>query len=422
MIGTDDLETASAPHRETFLTHLDDAFRRYGYPEGLPERLRAAVRATPRHRFVHRFRANSDGPLHDLDADPISLLPVVYHGQPLTHVAADGTPLPSTNSEAAYVLWLVERLGVEPTQQILEIGSGSGWLLAVMAHLAGPEGAVTGIEIIPSLADQSRADLAELGRGNARVLTADATCEPISGAPFDRVIITAATWSLPAAFFDLVAEGGKLLVPLRLPRDEGCEVTLLRRESCGFRAEWSFPGFFVPLVGASQSAEIARVRIDEWTVQAGIDAEPSLSYPFWFASLAPSLPGTASPAFRRHLAMTEPGFTIFEPAAARPAAAKWLSDFGLLDGKAGSAAIMRAGRLIGYGAPTATRQLLESYRRWCDLGMPGPTAYKLQVIPTEATVSNETAALTEVRGDSTFIRSIDAHAGAWCNLLERTSS
>ena len=172
--GSGNLDRVAAPHREAFLRHLDEAFRRYGYAEGLPERLRAAVRATPRHRFVHRFRAGADGPLQDFDADPVGLLPLVYRGQPLTPVDGAGAPLPSTNSEAAYMLWLVARLGVEPGQRVLEIGCGSGWLLAVMAHLAGPGGRTTGVEIIPDLADQARADLAGLGCADAAVLTGDA--------------------------------------------------------------------------------------------------------------------------------------------------------------------------------------------------------------------------------------------------------
>ena len=71
-----------APHMTRFLDMLDAAFRRYGLPDGLPPQFRNAVVATPRHRFVHRFRVSrfrvsgdplrdsfhaSDGPLRDND-------------------------------------------------------------------------------------------------------------------------------------------------------------------------------------------------------------------------------------------------------------------------------------------------------------------------------------------------------------------
>ncbi|MEE7462102.1 hypothetical protein MFUR16E_12765 [Methylobacterium fujisawaense] len=421
MTESDDLEAAALPHRETFVQHLDEAFRRYGYVDGLPPSVRAAVETVPRHRFVHRFRTGPDGPLHDFDADAVDLLPLVYRGHPLTHVAADGSALPSTNSEASYVLWLVARLGIEPGHTVLEIGSGSGWLLAVMAHLVGPNGSATGVEILSDLANQARGDLTASGCGNAQILTADATTDPIPGGPFDRVIVTAATWSLPQAFFDLVAEGGKVLVPLRLPRDEGCDVTLLRREGHGFEAEWSSPGFFVPLVGANQSAEISRIRIDDWTAQFGVAAEPSLSYPLWFGSLAPYQPGPALQAYRRYLALTEPGFTVFEPFGIGPSTPKWVSEFGVLDTGRRSAVILRAGRLDGYGAPDATIRLLEAYRRWCDLGMPGPGAYSLHITASEYAVDGIETALTEVRGKNRMARSLGNHAGSWKDLLTRAS-
>src|ERR1700733_944702 len=157
-----EIETAAAPHISAFLERLDDAFRRFGVATGMPPRVQEAVEATPRHLFVHRFREEKDGPLLDFDVDPIGLLPLIYRGQPLIHVDASGAPLSSTNSESAYVLWLVHRLGIQPDERVLEIGSGSGWLLATMAHLVGSEGEAIGIEVIPDLAEQSRFDLAAL--------------------------------------------------------------------------------------------------------------------------------------------------------------------------------------------------------------------------------------------------------------------
>ncbi len=76
---------------------------------------------------------------------------------------------------------------------MLEIGSGSGWLAAVMARLVGPKGQVTGIELIPDLATQSRANLATLGIGNVEVITGDGTRGHAAGAPCNTSVITAAT-------------------------------------------------------------------------------------------------------------------------------------------------------------------------------------------------------------------------------------
>jgi protein-L-isoaspartate O-methyltransferase len=170
-----------APHMARFLNMLDAAFRRYGVPDGLPERFRNAVAATPRHMFVHRFRM-SGGPVRDRideaasrdnDADPIREVADIYSDAVMIHVDAAGERLPSTNSQPSYVLWLLDQLDLRPGQRVLEIGSGSGWLAAAMAQLVGKGGHVTGMEIIPELAAQSQADLERLGIDNVSVLAAD---------------------------------------------------------------------------------------------------------------------------------------------------------------------------------------------------------------------------------------------------------
>ena len=55
----------------------------------------------------------------------------------LRHVGPVGEPLPSSNSQPSYILWLLHLLDVSPGQRVLEIGSGSGWLAAIMARRSG---------------------------------------------------------------------------------------------------------------------------------------------------------------------------------------------------------------------------------------------------------------------------------------------
>jgi protein-L-isoaspartate O-methyltransferase len=161
-----------APHTARFLAMLDATFRGYGVPDGLPERLRTAVAATPRHLFVHRFRIG-DGPLRDNDVDPAQHLADIYSDAVMRHVDAAGDPLPSSNSQPSYVLFLLHLLGLRDGQAVLEIGSGSGWLAAIMAQLVGPQGRVTGVELISELAAQSRADLDALGLRNVEIIAGD---------------------------------------------------------------------------------------------------------------------------------------------------------------------------------------------------------------------------------------------------------
>jgi protein-L-isoaspartate(D-aspartate) O-methyltransferase len=240
----------AAPHIERFVKMLDAVFQGFGVA-CLPERLRAAVLAVPRHGFVHRFRAG-DGQLRDFCAAPEHCLHLVYSDRVLAHVDARGRILPSTNSQPSFVLWLVHLLDVQPGQKILEIGSGSGWLTGIMAYLAGPAGHVTGIEIIETLAAQSRADLAACGLGNVTILAQDGALGCAAAAPFDRVIITAGVWDLPKILFEQMAPEGLLLVPVELAGSSACQVTLLRHEGDHFVELQGMRGWFVPLTGPSQ--------------------------------------------------------------------------------------------------------------------------------------------------------------------------
>ena len=92
-----------------FVGMLDAGFRRAGVQGGLPPAMRDAVLATPRHRFVHRFRVG-DGPLRDADADPANTLALIYSDAVMRHVDAAGEALPSSNSQPSYVLYLLHLL------------------------------------------------------------------------------------------------------------------------------------------------------------------------------------------------------------------------------------------------------------------------------------------------------------------------
>jgi Protein-L-isoaspartate(D-aspartate) O-methyltransferase (PCMT) len=196
-------------------------------PGGLPERLRSAVAATPRDRFVHRFRLSgghrdridrfrlpcgpvrdlfNEGSLPDNDADPVGALADIYSDAVMIHVDAAGERLPSRTPSPAMCsgYWIYSTCGLGNTcSRSAPDPAGS----RQMARLVGEGGHVTGIEIIPELAAQSQADLAGLGIDSVSVHAADGAQGHAAGAPFDRVMITAACWDMPAVLFDQVGRG-----------------------------------------------------------------------------------------------------------------------------------------------------------------------------------------------------------------------
>ena len=414
-----------APHLDRFLAMLDTAFRCYGSPDGLPDRFREAVRATPRHLFVHRFRIGGgplraradEGALRDNDADPAAELADIYSDAVMTHVDEAGDKLPSTNSQPSYVLWLLHMLDLRPGQRVLEIGSGSGWLAAVMARLVGEGGRVTGIEIIPELAAQSRADLAGLGLGNVSVLASDGADSHKAGAPFDQVMITAACWALPGVLFDQMAPGGRVLVPVEL-RGGCCQVTALRREADGFVAKQAVPGWFVPLLGPGQDRPRLPFPLTALPFWDGIGGAPSHRAALPLAT-GPDGVGGAVAAFRAFLGRVALGFAVFgegEPPEQRP----WLpaEPFGVVDEADRSVAVWAGGELRGYGGPAAVRSLARAYATWTACGLPGMAGLGLRIVQAGAAPSGDVSTWREERGETTLLWHEQPGARHWMSLAD----
>jgi len=159
-------------------------------------------------------------------------------------------PLPigfeQTISAPHMVAIMTEKLEVEPDSNILEVGAGSGYQAAILAELAG-EGKVTSIERVSELAAHAGRVLADLGYDNAEVVAGDGTLGFPGGAPYDRIIVTAAAPRIPAALVEQLADGGILLAPVggRMMQD----LKLLNKAK-GKIIEESHGGcVFVPLIG-----------------------------------------------------------------------------------------------------------------------------------------------------------------------------
>lgn len=155
-------------------------------------RVLAALAAVPRAPFVPRTRRR------DVDRD-----------QPLA--IGDG----QTTSQPSLVATMLEALELDGHERVLEIGAGTGFEAALLAHLAAE---VHTVERIPRLAEIARRNLADLGIGNVEVVVGDGTRGLPERAPFDAVIVAAASDALPAALTAQVTPGGRVVAPLG-PRD-----------------------------------------------------------------------------------------------------------------------------------------------------------------------------------------------------------
>jgi protein-L-isoaspartate(D-aspartate) O-methyltransferase len=111
---------------------------------------------------------------------------------------------------------MLEQLDVQPGHRVLEIGTATGINAALLAELVGPTGTVLTLEIDNDLAAAARAGLAATGYPQVEVICADGADGYPAGAPSHRIIITAGAWDLTSAWWQQLAVGGRIVVPLRL--------------------------------------------------------------------------------------------------------------------------------------------------------------------------------------------------------------
>src|SRR5207302_7126593 len=116
-----------------------------------------------------------------------------------------------TSSQPFIVAYMTEQLRLQPTDRVLEIGTGSGYHAAVLAELAKD---VYTIEIIEPLAKVASARLARLGYNNAHVKVGDGYQGWAEVAPFDAIIVTCAPDKVPPPLTQQLKEGGRMVVPV----------------------------------------------------------------------------------------------------------------------------------------------------------------------------------------------------------------
>src|SRR5574337_1170160 len=132
-------------------------------------------------------------------------------------------------------------------EKVLEIGTGSGYQTAVLAELARR---VCSVERIPSLAARARATLEGLGYTNVWVRTADGTFGWSDEAPFDRILVSAASPSVPAPLFEQLAEGGRMVLPVGDAVSQ--TLTVVERVDGKMRTTTDAGCVFVKLIGRSE--------------------------------------------------------------------------------------------------------------------------------------------------------------------------
>lgn len=156
-------------------------------------------------------------------------------------------PLPigygQTNSQPYTVRKMLEWLDPKEGDTVLDVGSGSGWTTALLAHLVGKDGKVIAVERVPELVEFGRNNCEKLNIKNVTFREAGKVFGWPKQAPFKRILVSAGADNLPQDLLDQLAPGGKLVIPVK------GSILEISKDKASNTSTKEHPGFtFVPLL------------------------------------------------------------------------------------------------------------------------------------------------------------------------------
>ena len=204
------------------------------------ERLRRQLIETIREKGIDNLEI-----LRAFDAVPRHL----FLPASVEHRAYEDAPVPigygQTASQPSLQALYLQTLAIQPTDRVLEIGTGSGYQTALLAQLAEH---VYSVERVRELSARARTALDRQRVSNVALLVGDGTVGWSRYSPYDAVLVAAAAPSVPPALIEQLAPGGRILIPLG-GREEQI-LTLVRRAPDGTISQEAISRCtFVPLLG-----------------------------------------------------------------------------------------------------------------------------------------------------------------------------
>ena len=219
-------ENDYARQRENMINEIEAdvrATKRYLKKEVLDSRVMDAMNSVPRHLLV-----------------PDKLRPYAYLNKPLP------IGYGQTISQPYIVAIMTDLINPRPEHKILEIGTGSGYQAAILSKLVQQ---VYTIEIIEELGERAKVDLHKLGYNNIQVRIGDGYYGWEKYAPFDGIVVTAATSHIPPPLIQQLNPGGRMIIPVGSRFLTQQLLMITKSDKGNITTQQILPVRFVPLTG-----------------------------------------------------------------------------------------------------------------------------------------------------------------------------
>jgi protein-L-isoaspartate(D-aspartate) O-methyltransferase len=165
----------------------------------------AAFAAVPRHVFVPHVSVEE-----------------AYRNRWIATKSLPDGEVVSSSSQPEIMAVMLEQLDVRAGQRVLEIGAGTGYNAALLAHLVGAAGRVTTMDIDGDIVAAARTHLDAAGVTGVRVVCADGWAGDAEDGPYDRIVLTVGSHDISPTWRAQLAPGGRMLLPLSLPAVQAC--------------------------------------------------------------------------------------------------------------------------------------------------------------------------------------------------------
>jgi len=362
-----------------YAQNLVDTLKKKG--DLMDSALEEAFLAVPRHLFL------PDVPLDKVYADEA----IATKREP------DGTVL-SSSSQPSMMALMLRQLRLRPGDNVLEIGTGTGYNAAIMQYLVGDTGSVTTVELDKELANEARVHLQHARIGNnVTVVDADGAMGYAPRASYDRIIATAGVWDIPPAWIKQLKPNGILVAPLWIEGGQVSAAFTLQPDGSLYSAR-NLPCGFITLRGIAAGPNLQRHvsgsaltlstseanRIDGAALHSLLSADAEISHLLTSMSAEDYWNG-----FTTYLAINPPeGYLFAFYAVGEKQQAYGLESSGFALITAGSACFVPFngnGIAHHFGGADAFLAMQDALNAWNEAGRPGSANLRLQLLPKKTT-------------------------------------